>query len=126
MDRIDLQVTLMPVTAAALIGDTGPPESSAEVLKRVVAAREAAAARWRHHPFEVNADAPGSVLRQRPFRLPAKTAPLTDRLDHGSLSARGLDRILRVAWTIADLDGRAVPRRPDIEEALQLRTGATP
>jgi magnesium chelatase family protein len=124
LDRIDLQVTLAPVTAAALSGHADPPESSAAVLDRVVAARAAALARWRGRPFEVNADVPGSVLRAAPFRLPAKaTAQLTSGLERGTLSARGYDRVLRVAWTIADLAGRAVPRRSDVDEALQLRDG---
>jgi magnesium chelatase family protein len=124
LDRIDLQVTLKPVSAAALVGDTGPPESSAQVLKRVVAARAAAADRWRGFPFQVNANAPGTVLRTPPFRLPAAvTANLAGMVDRGSLSARGYDRVLRVVWTIVDLDGRTVPAKSDVDEALQFRVG---
>jgi magnesium chelatase family protein len=126
MDRIDLQVTLIPVGAAAL-ARTGPAESSADVLGRVLAARAAAAQRWAEHPFDLNADAPGSLLRQPPFRLPARvTSELSRRLDAGGLSARGYDRVLRVAWTIADLRGRVVPSRSNVDEALQLRTGEAP
>jgi len=127
LDRIDLQVTLKPVSAAALVGDTGPPESSAQVLKRVVAARAAAADRWRGFPFQVNANAPGTVLRTPPFRLPAAvTANLAGMVDRGSLSARGYDRVLRVVWTIVDLDGRTVPAKSDVDEALQFRVGGAP
>jgi magnesium chelatase family protein len=127
LDRIDLQVTLDPVGAAALAGDNGPAESSAEVLTRVVAARAAAAHRWAGHPFAVNASAPGSVLRQPPFRLPGGvTAELIRRVDQGTLSARGFDRVLRIAWTIVDLDGRTVPTYSDVDEALQLRIGEVP
>jgi Mg chelatase-related protein len=124
LDRIDLQVTLAPVTAAALAGPIDPPESSAAVLTRVVAARAAAAARWAGQAFEVNAEAPGRVLRTPPFRLPAATtAALTRDLERGTLSARGYDRILRVAWTIADLGGRTVPDKSDVDEARELRLG---
>ena len=45
------------------------------------------------------------------------------RLDSGSLSARGFDRVIRMAWTIADLDGRDRPDQDDVREAIQLRTG---
>jgi magnesium chelatase family protein len=48
---------------------------------------------------------------------------LRRKLDSGELSARGFDRILRMAWTIADLDGRTRPERGDVAEAEQLRTG---
>ena len=47
------------------------------------------------------------------------------RLDSGSLSARGVDRVLRMSWTIADLDGRDRPDGEDVGEALTLRDGRT-
>jgi len=73
-----------------------------------------------------NAGAPGRVLRSPPFRLPASvTADLATRLDRGSLSARGYDRVLRVAWSIVDLSGGMSPTRDDVSEALELRTGET-
>ena len=72
----------------------------------------------------MNAEVPGPVLRRRPWRLPpAATQELRRRLDTGALSARGFDRILRMAWTIADLDGRDRPDKSDVDEAVQLRTG---
>jgi magnesium chelatase family protein len=124
LDRIDLQVTLAPVSAAALTGDTDRPECSADVLARVVAARAAAAERWSGHPFVVNANATGSVLRRPPFRLPGViTAELARMVDRGTLSARGYDRVLRIAWTIVDVDGRTVPTASDVDEAIQLRVG---
>ncbi len=127
LDRIDLQVTLAPVSAAALAGDIEAPECSADVLARVVAARAVAAQRWASYPFAVNANATGAVLRRPPFRLPgAITAELVRMVDLGSLSARGYDRVLRIAWTIVDLDGRTAPTRADVDEALQLRIGAGP
>lgn len=44
-------------------------------------------------------------------------------MERGLLTARGLDRVLRVAWTVADLAGHDRPLAPDIAQALQLRTG---
>lgn len=124
LDRIDLRVRLNPVGAAALVGAPQEQECSADVLKRVLRAREAAAQRWAGHGFSVNAHAPGAVLRSPPFRLPNRvTQGLAERVERGTLSARGYDRVLRVAWTIVDLEGRVVPTKNDINEAIELRTG---
>jgi magnesium chelatase family protein len=125
LDRIDLRVNLAPVGSAALFATADRAESSAEVLKRVIAARNAAATRWGGLGFTVNARAPGSLLRRPPFRLPPQaTATLAKLLDRGLLSARGHDRVLRLAWTIVDINGRSTPDAGDIDEALELRTGA--
>ncbi|SDY54016.1 magnesium chelatase family protein [Micromonospora pattaloongensis] len=124
LDRIDVQVTLTPLRAAELMAADAPAEPSAPVAARVAAARAAAAARWRAHGWRVNAGVPGPELRRPPWRLPAAdTQALRRRLDSGALSARGFDRIIRMAWTIADLDGRHRPDGSDVDEAVQLRTG---
>jgi magnesium chelatase family protein len=126
LDRIDVQVTLMPVRAAELMEAASPAESSAAVAERVAKARAAAAARWSAYGWRLNAEVPGPELRRRPWRLPAgDTKRLRDRLDSGSLSARGFDRILRMAWSVADLDGRDRPDRDDVEESTQLRSGGS-
>lgn len=101
-------------------------ESSAEIGARVAAARAAATARWAGLGWKVNADVPGPYLRQARWRLPAaSTDTLRRRLDRGSLSARGFDRIIRMAWTISDLDGRDRPGADDVAEATNLRTMET-
>ncbi|MFE9205842.1 YifB family Mg chelatase-like AAA ATPase [Micromonospora sp. NPDC007230] len=124
LDRVDVQVRLLPVRAAELL-ETGPPsESSTVVAARVAAARRAAVDRWAAVGRKVNAEIPGPYLRRAPWRLPERdTRELRKRLDAGSLSARGFDRVIRLAWTIADLDGRDRPDGGDIAEAIQLRTG---
>ncbi|MEU8113174.1 YifB family Mg chelatase-like AAA ATPase [Micromonospora sp. NPDC048947] len=123
LDRIDVQVQLMPVRAAELMA-TDSVEPSATVAARVAAARQAAAARWADLGRRLNAEVEGPHLRRPPWRLPARvTVELRGRLDSGSLSARGFDRVIRMAWTIADLDGRDRPDQDDVREALQLRTG---
>jgi magnesium chelatase family protein len=124
LDRIDMQVTLTPLRAAELMSAGGAGESSAAVGERVAKARAAANARWAGHGWRANADVPGPVLRREPWRLPrAQTTRLRSWLDSGALSARGFDRILRLAWTIADLDGRDRPDMGDVDEAASLRTG---
>ncbi|SCG70024.1 YifB family Mg chelatase-like AAA ATPase [Micromonospora coxensis] len=124
LDRIDVQVKLLPVRAAELMEAARAGESSAGVAARVSLARRAAAARWAPVGRKLNAEIPGPHLRRPPWRLPVRdTAELRGRLDSGAISARGFDRIIRLAWTIADLDGRDRPGREDVLEAIQLRTG---
>lgn len=123
LDRIDLRVRLRPVTAAALLHDRVAVEPSAVVAERVAKARALAAARWSGQPWRTNAEVPGGALRGR-FRLPrAVTEPLRRPLEAGTLSARGYMRVLRLAWSTADLDGRDRPDTQDVHEAYELRMG---
>jgi magnesium chelatase family protein len=127
LDRVDLRIDLMPVTAAQLSLDTAGAEPSAVVAERVAKARMAAAARWAERGWLTNAEVPGPVLRQRPWRLPrSSTVDLARRVDAGELSARGYDRVLRLSWTIADLDGRTQPGPEDVKEAIGMRIGNAP
>lgn len=120
LDRVDLHVTLLPVTRQALLG-TEPAESSAVVAGRVREARAAAADRLAGTGVRRNADVPGSALRRR-WRPPRPAmASVEAALDRGWLSARGMDRVLRVAWTLADLAGRTVPGQDEVDEAMGLR-----
>ncbi|MEU4241607.1 YifB family Mg chelatase-like AAA ATPase [Actinoplanes sp. NPDC026619] len=124
LDRIDIRITLHPVRAAQLMTTAGPATPSSVVAARVRHAREAAASRWQTIGRRVNAEVPGPILRRPPWGLPpADTADLRAALDRGLLSARGFDRVTRLAWTIADLDGRGRPGRAEITEAIQLRMG---
>jgi magnesium chelatase family protein len=102
-------------------------ESSAAVRTRVGQARASAAARWQPHGFTTNAEVSGAILRRR-FRLSAPVmAPLKAALERGLLSIRGVDRSLRVAWTLADLAGRMTPDLNDVSVALSFRqTEITP
>lgn len=119
LDRVDLRVEMHPVRAGAFSGADG--ESTDRVRKRVAQAREAAAERWRPHGFRTNAEVSGPLLRRK-FR-PGNAAmdPLRTALDRGLLSIRGLDRALRVAWTLADLAGRASPGLEEVATALSFR-----
>ncbi|MDR1999782.1 MAG: YifB family Mg chelatase-like AAA ATPase [Frankiaceae bacterium] len=127
IDRIDLNVTVYPVPGAQLLGDSaGPaPESSAAVAARVAAARRAAERRWAQHGWRCNAEASGAVLRSAPWRPPRAALRLAETaLERGLLSARGFDRVLRMAWSIADLAGRDSPGEDELAEAISYRTGA--
>jgi magnesium chelatase family protein len=124
LDRVDLRVPLSPVTSAQLLDRDSSVEPSAAVLARVMDARDTAAKRWARFGRRTNADVSGAQLRDREVRLPrAATQRLTEYIDLGTLSARGFDRVIRIAWTIADLDGRNHPDGADVDEALSLRDG---
>jgi magnesium chelatase family protein len=100
-------------------------EPTAVVAARVGAARAAQGERWRQvleRRRGVNADVPGSVLRGRPWRLPASATTTLDRsLETSAVTLRGYDRTLRCAWTIADLMGLQRPGREEVDLALSLR-----
>lgn len=117
LDRVDLQVELQPARAGAAEG-----ESTAVVAGRVSAARGAARERLAGTPWRTGAEAPGGWLRERLGADASLLRDLDRALDRGTLSMRGVDRVLRVAWTLADLDGRAAPGRSDVGRALLMRT----
>jgi magnesium chelatase family protein len=119
LDRVDLQVAMRPVKD---MGQTeAEPENTATVRQRVLQARSAARARWAGTGWSTNAEVPGPVLRRR-FRLPrAVTEPIEAALHRGLVTARGADRALRLAWTVADLAGRDRPLNEDVSVAMGLR-----
>jgi magnesium chelatase family protein len=121
LDRVDIQLVVPPVRRAAFADERGEP--SAVVAARVAAARAVQAQRWGPLGWATNGEARGHVLRRRPWRLPASVTTAVDRcLDRGSLTLRGYDRVLRLAWSSADLAGRLVPSAEDVGLALSLRS----
>ena len=121
MDRFDLRVEVPPVGYADL--DLPPSgDTSATVAARVMAARNRQTARFAGHPTaRVNADLEGGLMDQ--FATPdAEGKALLVRVaERFGLSARGYHRVLRVARTIADLDGSADLRLPHVAEAVSYR-----
>ena len=91
---------------------------------RVAEARAAARARLKGTPWQTNAEVPAAELRDRWPIPPVLLRDVDGHLDAGRLSARGRDRVQRLAWTVADLAGHSSPSRTDVEEALALRSGA--
>ncbi|MCZ2859872.1 YifB family Mg chelatase-like AAA ATPase [Blastococcus sp. VKM Ac-2987] len=121
LDRVDLRVELPPVTRAAWLDGLGAPESTAVVAERVRRARAAAGERLAGTGLGLNSQVPGRMLRER-FAVPRSSLRLAERaLERGSLSVRGFDRVVRVAWTLADLAGRTVPGPDEVAEALGMR-----
>jgi magnesium chelatase family protein len=116
LDRVDLQVDV----AALPYGDlTGPPgECSEAVASRVGRARLQQQDRFRH----TNADLAGAQLQAVASPDLSGKCLLERAISRLGLTARGHDRVLRVARTIADLDGSPAVRAPHIAEALQFRS----
>lgn len=123
LDRVDLRVDVQPVDRSDLLGQGGRGESTAEVAARVRDARQRSAARLEGTPWSVNSEVPGHELRTRWLVAPGALAAAERDLERGLLTARGLDRVLRVAWTVADLAGHERPEARDVALALELRTG---
>jgi len=123
LDRVDLQVRMDPVSRTELLADRGHVERTSVVAARVAEARSLAAQRLAGSPWSTNSDVPGRELRGRWAPPRAALVAAERALDAGRLSARGLDRVLRVSWTLADLGGRPTPTADDVNEALYLRTG---
>jgi magnesium chelatase family protein len=115
LDRIDLHVDVMPVRRGA----EPDGESTAAVAARVKAARERASARFADVPWTMTASAPSSWVRAS--TPPDAAAIALVALDAGRLSARGVDRVLRVAWTLADLEGTDRPTPAHVSSAMLLR-----
>jgi magnesium chelatase family protein len=124
MDRIDLQIEVPPVTAADL-ALPAPADGTAEAAARVAAARALQADRAREAGGEaaspLNARAEGQWLESIADLDPAGRALLTRAAEAGGLTARGWTRTLRLARTIADLEGAGAVKRMHVAEALIYR-----
>jgi magnesium chelatase family protein len=122
MDRIDLRVALERPSLAH-IGEQG--ETTAAVAARVAEARARSSARWSAEgvTWRVNGEAPGAALRNRHTPDEGGEQLLRTAFSRGALSMRGADRVLRVAWTLADLDGVARPGADHVADAMVLRGG---
>jgi magnesium chelatase family protein len=123
LDRVDVKVEVLPVGRAELLSDGKSAEPSRVVADRVLAARERAQRRLAGTGWRLNAEVPGSALRRR--FAPARGAlnPLERAMELGEISARGVDRVLRVSWTLADLAGKPQPGADETCYALGLWLG---
>lgn len=119
LDRIDIQIEVPPLDALPS-RTSAPPESSSHVRQRVCEARARAAARYRAEGWSCNAQASGKWLRNHTAEKALR--PLQQGIARHTVSMRGADRALRLAWTIADLGNRTSPSEEDVAEALVLRT----
>lgn len=120
LDRVDLHLEVRAVSRAEMALDR-EPEPSAVVAARVRQARAAQTERFAGTPWRTNCEVPGWWMRDA-MRLPEEaTTDLERAMERGRFSLRGYDRVLRTAWTLADLAGRPEPVRDDVSRALLLR-----
>ncbi len=118
-DRVDLRVEMHAPRTGSFTEDEG--ESTSDVRKRVWDARRAAQERLRSHGIITNAEVGGPLLRRR-FRPSAEAMkPLRMAVDRGAVSIRGMDRTVRVSWTLSDLAGRTSPNQADVMTAMSFR-----
>lgn len=121
LDRLDIQVVVPRVTAADVTG-SGAGEPSAQVLARVQRAVERQRERLAPLGVERNMELTGALLKHPQLKpQPRSLRALDTALDRGEITARGYARVLRLAWTLADLVRSERPGPDEIEAAMNLR-----
>ncbi|BDR52841.1 ATP-dependent protease [Bombiscardovia nodaiensis] len=119
LDRIDIQVSVPPVSSL-LSSSEKPRQTSAQIRSTVTQARSTARARFAKEGWTCNAQASGEWLRKE---TSIQAISLVNKaLEAKRLSLRGADRAMRLAWTLADLDGRTSPTAEDISAGIVMRT----
>jgi magnesium chelatase family protein len=118
MDRIDIRLTLTKPTHAHLRMPSA--ESSADIAKRVMHARDRAMHRWRNESWQLNSQASGNILRTK-YSPSVKAMNLLTHAENAGLNPRGSDRVLRLAWSIADLEEVDVVSAEHMALALSMR-----
>lgn len=123
LDRIDIQQEVRQPHWSEMKAEV--PRESQAIRQDIAEGRQRSRARWGEQGWKTNAEVPGSFLREY-GRIPQTFTTLLDRyVDQGWLSLRGADRVLRLAWSVADLAGRARPSAEDLSWAVDLRTTTT-
>lgn len=131
LDRIDIQVELPSLSYDELSSSSTPAETSAQIRKRVVAARkfmterlESAGLNGKNSSYRIfcNAQLDSSGIRRTCITTDEASALLRSAYDRLGLSARGYDRVMRMARTIADLDASEKIDSSHIAQAISLRS----
>ena len=121
-DRIDIHHSVPSVTPAEMYQDIGASGTTAAVAARVLDARERQRARFAGMPWLTNSGVPGYEFRRRCALSADASRPLQTEMVNGRLTQRGADRVVRMAWTVADLRRRDRPDEECVREALALRS----
>lgn len=119
LDRVDIRLPVDRPHPAEL-ESTDVPEDSAAVRDRVRSARERMAHRYAGRPWRLTSEVPTGELR-RCWPPSPEGADVLREFERRSPNLRGVDRVLRMAWTLADLRGAIAPGRDDVAGALALR-----
>jgi len=124
-DRLDISQALLPMRKAYLKAALSRGEASSVVAARVREARERQTRRLSGTGWLTNGDVAGPYLRKH-LPLPAGLQGVEEAVSRGRLSPRGVDKVLRLAWTLADLAGRDRPGADEVGIALAMRRGEQP
>lgn len=122
LDRIDLRVQVEPLSRVEL-SKPELGEASATIQRRVISARATASNRFINEPWSLNSEIPSRALRTT--YQPERSAMnfLHSELDRERITARGLHKVMRTAWSIADISGHVRPSLADTQLAHSLREG---
>ena len=120
LDRIDVALSVLPMSRSAF-AQKNENLSSAKLRSAVIDARQIAQERFKGEKFQLNADIPSELLRGKYRAEKSAMNILFDQLDEGRLSARSFHRILRLAWSFADLAGRLQPSKEDVERGVEMK-----
>ncbi len=123
LDRVDILRHVEPLTKPEARDPLAKRESSADVRQRVTAARSRQASRFEGRGWRLNAQVPGPQLVAEWRLTDAATRRLEDELYAGRVTFRGVVRVHRLAWTLADLRNVDQPGLDELETALRLRSG---
>lgn len=121
LDRVDITVRMRVPTRADLLG--GRKHSSSDIREKVIEARRRTSTRLRGTSWHLNSQLPGAWIRENSGLPRVFLSLLDEAVDRGDLSMRGADRVLRLMWTLADLEGVPKPDDTHLAHALALRTG---
>ena len=122
LDRMDIRVRVPRVTTATIRSGDGSTPTTARARADVERARAVMAERLQGTGWSRNAEVSGGWLRQPGHSEPGATAVLDRALDLGTLTMRGWDRTMRLAWTLTDLQGAERPSDVHVGQALALRS----
>ena len=121
LDRIDITIAMRAPTRADLLHCA--VHTSQDSQQRVANARHRAAHRLRDTPWILNRQLPGTWMRAHlPTPRPILNM-LDEAIERADLTMRGADRVLRLMWSVADLDDCAAPHEGHLATALSLRSG---
>ena len=122
LDRFDIQIDVPPVKSQELLSENFSSEPSAAIHSRVVSARKVQLERYKNFRLFNNSQLPAKLIKQF-CQLDSESLGLMERsVRKYHLSARAYHRVLKVARTIADLDGSTDIRMPHLAEAVQYRS----
>jgi magnesium chelatase family protein len=122
LDRIDIRVAVPRVTTGTIRATEGTAPTTAVAAEWVRTARQRMRERLRGTGWTCNAEVTGPWLRSEGRAEPGATTALDRALDFGTLTMRGWDRVMRLAWTMADLGDVARPGTDEVRRALALRS----